>query len=97
MAKSKSTNSLPPRDVIAWRVESQRKRVWQARAICDITAQAARAAETGGSASANFSESAWSAMEAVSDLLDSIASKLESEVVLAQPKPGEGGDEEAQP
>jgi hypothetical protein len=93
MAKSKSTNSLPPRDVIANRVEAQRKRVWQARAMCSIASKAAQ--ELGGTQAESFSQDAWLALEGVAELLDDIASNLEGEVVLAQPKLGEGIEEEA--
>jgi hypothetical protein len=73
---------LPPRQVIAKRVEDQRRRVWQAQAICDLTSTAARHAQTGGSEAAKFAQAAWVAMEAVSELLDDIAGKLEADVVL---------------
>jgi hypothetical protein len=34
MAKSKSSSKVATPSVIAWRVEAQRRRVWQAQAIC---------------------------------------------------------------
>jgi hypothetical protein len=82
---------LPPRDVIAERIETQRRRVFWVQAICSITsAAAADFAESGSIAtSRRFAENAWNAMEGVAELLDSIAGKLESDVVLALPEPGE--------
>ena len=93
MAKSKSSNTLPPRDLIADRVEAQRYRVWQAQAICKLISRAGRA-EDGGQAG-KFSTDTWVAMESMAELLDSIAGQLEGDVVLAPAKPGER-DEGAQ-
>jgi hypothetical protein len=41
MAKANSSNKLPLRDVIAMRVEAERRHIFQAQAICIITSLAA--------------------------------------------------------
>lgn len=41
MAKANSSKKLPPRDVIAMRVEAERRHISQAQAICSITSLAA--------------------------------------------------------
>jgi len=87
MAKSKSTNMLALRDLVAWRVEAQRNRVWHAQAICSITARAGRA-EDGGQAD-KFATDIWVAMESVAELLGSIAGQLEANVILRPPTPEE--------
>jgi hypothetical protein len=89
MAKSKSTNTLPPREIITKRVEAERRRIWQAQAICSITSEAAAVLVGGGSDAAHFAESAWVALEGVAELLDSIAGKLDGDAVLAPAEPGE--------
>ncbi len=90
MAKSKSSKSqIPPRAVIDRRVEEQRRRVWQAQAMCNITSRAAYA-EDGGAAN-KFSTDTWVAMESVAELLG-IAGELEGDVVLKTATP----EEEAQ-
>ena len=87
MAKSKSTNSLPSRGLIVRRVETQRKRVWEAQAICSIAGKAAQ--ELSGGEAISFAQDAWLALAGVADLLGSIAGKLDGDVMLAQPGPGE--------
>jgi hypothetical protein len=89
MAKSKSSKTLPPREVITKRVETQRRRVWQAQAVCSITSQAAAVLVGGGSEAARFAESAWVALEGMAELLDSTAGKLDGDAVLAPAEPGE--------
>jgi len=84
MAKSKSTNMLALRDLVAWRVEAQRNRVWHAQAICSITGRA----EDGGQAD-KFATDIWVAMESVAELLGSIAGQLEANVILRPATPEE--------
>lgn len=91
MAKSKSISTLPPRDVIGARLETQRRRIWRAQSICNITSLAARRAQgvgNGGDAGV-FTQDVWPAMEAVVILLDSIAGDLEPDVVLDSREPAE--------
>lgn len=74
-----ATDKLPPREIISERVEEQRRRVWQAQAICSITALAGRTANHGAK---DFAQDTYIAMEAVCELLDDVAGKLEGDVVL---------------
>jgi hypothetical protein len=73
-------------ELVAWRVEAQRKRLWQVQAICSITARAGREEDTGAP---GFAQDVWIAMEAVDDLLDSIAGQLEAGMMLKPATPEE--------
>jgi hypothetical protein len=86
MANSKSTSPIPPRGIIENRIEEQRRRVFHAQAICGIASLAARRAQGHGNHgdATTFTQNAWSALEAVEELLGRIAEGLEADVLLAQ-------------
>lgn len=73
---------LPPRAVIAERVEAQRQRVWQAQAMCGVTSHAARSLQGLDSEAGRFAQDVWLALEGVVELLGEVAGKLEGDVVL---------------
>ncbi len=97
MAKTECINSLPARGIIEDRLEEQRRRIWRAQSICNITALAARRAQGVGNEgdAAAFTQNAWSAMEAVGILLEDVAGDLEPDVVLDRRAAAGEGTEEA--
>jgi hypothetical protein len=101
MAKSKSTNTLPPRDVIGERLEAQRRAIWRAQGICSLASSAGHHFHAGSESPAEFATNVWTALEGVTEMLNGIAGALEPDTLL-QPKTAEeiaqdAADEEAQP
>jgi hypothetical protein len=98
MAETKSTNTLPPRDLIAKRVEAQRSAIWRAQGICGLASNAGHHFHDDGlNSPTEFATNIWTALEGASEMLDAIAGALEPDVLLQPKTAEETAEEEAQP